>query len=132
MTRYNLPLADDPSSIESLLRTRKSQLAAERRVERATATAEHDADELLRLMRTMPPDLRLTVAEGEALTDREYRYLRAHHSGVVDRRSRYPSPGCTTTPSFPPLRATRPGPLRPRSSLSPSSSESTNAEAAGR
>jgi hypothetical protein len=58
--------------MESLLRTRKSQLAAGRRAERATATAtataEHDADELLRLMRTMPPDLRLTVAEGEALT----------------------------------------------------------------
>jgi hypothetical protein len=72
VTRYNLPLADDPSSIESLLRARKSQLAAGRRAERATATAtataEHDADELLRLMRTMPPDLRLTVAEGEALT----------------------------------------------------------------
>jgi hypothetical protein len=64
--------ADDPASMESRLRTRKSQLAAGRRAERATATAtataEHDADELLRLMRTMPPDLRLTVAEGEALT----------------------------------------------------------------
>jgi hypothetical protein len=70
VTRYNLPPADDPASMESLLRTRKSQLAAGRRVERATATAEHDADELLRLMRTMPPDLRLTVAEGEALTAR--------------------------------------------------------------
>lgn len=72
MTRYGLVPADDPASMESLLRTRKSQLAAGRRAERATATAtataEHDADELLRLMRTMPPDLRLTVAEGEALT----------------------------------------------------------------
>ena len=70
MTRYGLVPADDPASMESLLRARKSQLAAGRRVERATATAEHDADELLRLMRTMPPDLRLTVAEGEALTER--------------------------------------------------------------
>jgi hypothetical protein len=72
VTRYGLVPADDPASMESLLRTRKSQLAAGRRAERATATAtataEHDADELLRLMRTMPPDLRLTVAEGEALT----------------------------------------------------------------
>ena len=40
-------------------------------------------------------------------------------------------PWFTTTPSFPPLRATRPGPLRPRSSPSPSSSVATNAEAAG-
>ena len=86
MTRYNLPPADDPSSIESLLRTRKSQLAAGRRAERATATATHDADELLRLMRTMPPDLRLTVAEGEALTDRAYRHLRAH--GWTDQEIR--------------------------------------------
>jgi hypothetical protein len=70
VTRYGLVPADDPASMESLLRARKSQLAAGRRVERATATAtaEYDADELLRLMRTMPPDLRLTVAEGEALT----------------------------------------------------------------
>jgi hypothetical protein len=72
VTRYGLVPADDPASMESLLRTRKSQLAAGRRAERATATAtataEHDADELLRLMRTMPLDLRLTVAEGEALT----------------------------------------------------------------
>jgi hypothetical protein len=72
VTRYGLVPADDPASMESLLRARKSQLAAGRRAERATATAtataEHDADELLRLMRTMPPDLRLTVAEGEALT----------------------------------------------------------------
>ena len=72
MTFYGLVPADDPASMESLLRARKSQLAAGRRVEpataTATATAEHDADELLRLMRTMPPDLRLTVAEGEALT----------------------------------------------------------------
>jgi hypothetical protein len=70
VTRYGLVPADDPASMESLLRTRKSQLAAGRRAERATATAtaEHDADELLRLMRTMLPDLRLTVAEGEALT----------------------------------------------------------------
>jgi hypothetical protein len=43
------------------------------------------------------------------------------HSGVVEGRSRDPSLGCTTTPSFPPLRAARPGPLWPRSSLSPSS-----------
>jgi hypothetical protein len=74
VTRYGLVPADDPASMESLLRARKSHLAAGRRAERATATAtatataEHDADELLRLMRTMPPDLRLTVAEGEALT----------------------------------------------------------------
>jgi len=86
VTRYGLVPANDPASMESLLRARKSQLAAERRVERATATAEHDADELLRLMRTMPPDLRLTVAEGEALTDRAYRYLRAH--GWTDQEIR--------------------------------------------
>jgi hypothetical protein len=78
VTRYNLPPADDPSSIESLLRTRKSQLAAGRRAERVTATADHDGDELLRLLRTMPPDLRLTVAPGENLAHRGYRYLKAH------------------------------------------------------
>ena len=51
MTRYGLVPADESASMESLLRTRKSQLAAGRRVERATATADLDGDVLLRATR---------------------------------------------------------------------------------
>ena len=39
MTRYNLPPADDPSSIESFLRVRRSQLARGRPQVRGTREA---------------------------------------------------------------------------------------------
>ena len=127
MTRYNLPLADDPSSIESLLRTRKSQLAAGRRVERATATAEHG---------------RRRAASAHA----------NHAAGPPPhrRRGRGPDRPRVPLPAGAPFGRRRPsvslpvarvhddalisttprdaaGPLRPRSSLSPSSTVSSAA-----
>lgn len=90
MTRYNLPPADDPSSIESFLRVRRSQLPGGRPPIRGTReaaerrSAEHDAERILDLLHRLPADLYL---EGETNGNRQevrYRWLR--HHGYERRR----------------------------------------------
>jgi hypothetical protein len=60
VTRYNLPLADDSSSIESFLRVRRSQLPGGRPPIRGTReaaerrSAEHDAERIVDLLHRMP------------------------------------------------------------------------------
>jgi hypothetical protein len=60
VTRYNLPPADDPSSIESFLRVRRSQLPGGRPPIRGTReaaerrSAEHDAERIVDLLHRMP------------------------------------------------------------------------------
>jgi hypothetical protein len=92
VTRYNLPLADDPSSIESFLRVRRSQLPGGRPPIRGTReaaerrSAEHDAERIVDLLRRMPPEEYATAAdEGpKALEAAQYDWLRRH--GLERRR----------------------------------------------
>jgi hypothetical protein len=95
VTRYNLPPADDPASVESFLRVRRSQLdggrppmirgtreAAERR------STQHDAERVMDLLRRMPPEEYATAADvgPEALEAAQYDWLRRHglERGRVD------------------------------------------------
>ena len=86
MTRYNLPPADDPSSIESFLRVRRSQLPGGRPPIRGTReaaerrSAEHDAERIVDLLHRMPVEEYVPAVDAgpEALKAAQYDWLRRH------------------------------------------------------
>jgi hypothetical protein len=86
VTRYNLPPADDPASIESFLRLRRSQLPGGRPPVRGTReaaerrSAEHDAERITDLLRRMPVEEYVPAADAgpEALEAAQYDWLRRH------------------------------------------------------
>jgi hypothetical protein len=94
VTRYNLPPADDPASIESFLRLRRSQLPGGRppvrgtREEAERQSAEQDAERIVDLLRRMPVEEYVPAAEAgpEALEAAQYDWLRRHglERGRVD------------------------------------------------
>jgi hypothetical protein len=94
VTRYNLPPADDPSSIESFLRVRRSQLPGGRPPIRGTReaaerqSAEHDGERIVDLLRRMPVEEYIPAADAgpEALEAAQYDWLRRHglERGRVD------------------------------------------------
>jgi hypothetical protein len=90
VTRYNLPPADDPSSIESFLRVRRSQLPGGRPPIRGTReaaerrSAEHDAEYVPAV-----------DAGPEALKAAQYDWLRRHGWSASGWTS--PSAPCATT-----------------------------------
>ena len=94
MTRYILPPADDPSSIESFLRVRRSQLPGGRSPIRGTReaaerqSAEHDGERIVDLLRRMPVEEYIPAADAgpEALEAAQYDWLRRHglERGRVD------------------------------------------------
>jgi hypothetical protein len=94
VTRYNLPPADDPSSIESFLRLRRSQLPGGRPPIRGTReaaerqSAEHDGERIVDLLRRMPVEEYIPAADAgpEALEAAQYDWLRRHglERGRVD------------------------------------------------
>ena len=111
MTRYNLPPADDPSSIESFLRVRRSQLPGGRppirgtREEAERRSAEHDAERIVDLLRRMPVEEYVPAADAgpEALKAAQYDWLRRHGlerkrvraaGAWTRRRSGRARPGC--------------------------------------
>jgi hypothetical protein len=86
VTRYNLPPADDPSSIESFLRVRRSQLPGGRPPIRGTReaaerrSAEHDAERIVDLLHRMPVEEYVPAVDAgpEALKAAQYDWLRRH------------------------------------------------------
>ena len=86
MTRYNLPPADDPASIESFLLLRRSQLPDGRppvrgtREEAERQSAEQDAERIVDLLRRIPVEEYVPTADAgpEALEAAQYDWLRRH------------------------------------------------------
>ena len=82
MTRYNLPPADDPSSIESFLRVRRSQLSGGRPPIRGTReeAERRSAERIVDLLRRMPVEEYVPAVDAgpEALKAAQYDWLRRH------------------------------------------------------
>jgi hypothetical protein len=103
VTRYNLPPADDPSSIESFLRVRRSQLPGGRPPIRGTReaaerrSAEHDAERIVDLLHRMPVEEFVPAVDAgpEALKAAQYDWLRRHGWSASGWTS--PSAPCATT-----------------------------------
>jgi hypothetical protein len=99
VTRYNLPPADDPSSIESFLRVRRSQLPGGRPPIRGTreAAERRSAERIVDLLHRMPVEEYVPAVDAgpEALKAAQYDWLRRHGWSASGWTS--PSAPCATT-----------------------------------